>query len=94
MSTTALSHTPISSCRSLLALLPQRRHIVRSAGSLPRSLADALRTPRPNFCWTSVECETPAAAEQLAGSLRQLAAALPPWATFIGACQVLARVSD
>ena len=61
---------------------------------LPRSLADALRTPRPNFCSTAVECESPSAAEQLAGSLQQLAAALPPWATFIGACQVLAPPSE
>lgn len=91
MSETTLSRTSVPSRRSLLVLQPQRRHIVRSAGSLPRSLADALRTPRPNFCSAAVECETPAAAEQLARSLRQLAAALPPWATFIGDCQVLAR---
>lgn len=75
--------------RSLLSLQPQRRHIVRSAGVLPRALADALRTPRPNFCSLAVECESPAAAAQLAGRLRRLVAALPPWATFIGGCQVL-----
>lgn len=74
---------------SLLALQPQRRHVVRSASVLPRALADVLKAPRPVFASLCVECESPEAAAQLAGVLAAAAARVPPLATHIGGCQVL-----
>lgn len=93
--TAAPPHLPRAApARSLLAQQPLRRHIVRSASVLPRALADVLKAPRPNFSSLAVECESPEAALRLRGVLLQLAARVPPLATYIGACAVLSCAAD
>lgn len=79
---------------SLLAQQPLRRHIVRSASELPRSLAEVLKAPRPSFSCLGVECGSPAEAQHAQAALLRLAARVPPLATYVGACQVLTPPAD
>lgn len=75
---------------SVVAQQPLRRSIVRSAAALPRPLADVLKAPRPTLAFLTLQCESVAAAARLQGVLLAAAARVPPLATYVGGCAVLA----